>query len=103
MIILRIFEKIGVLYPINQALHDISEVYSEGFEFSDVNWKARSRFKLWTAGEWWYLWRWRGLYCELRHKFRMWQHKHNLLCRCVTYYQENGVHKENCPKHKKVS
>lgn len=92
-----------LIMPIDDACRAISELSGEkdNLKFKDIPWRPRWRFRIWTWGEWKHWWRWKGLYSDIHYRFIMWQHKHNLRCRCVTHFQDTGKHKPECPKSEK--
>lgn len=100
-----IFWPLELLYPINHALRDAS--IEGGKDKKDIlkrlNWRARWRLKIWLKSEYFHLWRWRAFFIRLRHNFIMWQHKHNLRCRCVSYHQRTGEHAPHCPFYPKAT
>ncbi|KKN03382.1 hypothetical protein LCGC14_1108300 [marine sediment metagenome] len=94
------FWPLELLYPINHALHEAS--VEAGKDKKDIMkrlpWRPRWRIKIWIKSEYLHWWRWKGFIRLLRHNFLMWQHKHNLRCRCVSYHQRTGEHAPDCPK-----
>lgn len=96
---MKIIDKL--IMPMNEALLAASINAGEGKKFKDLDPKIQRRIKLWNLGEWWHWWRWRAFLRQKHHEFIMWQHKHNLRCRCVSYHQRTGKHTSNCPKYKR--
>ena len=97
-----IFWPLELLYPLNGALHlaSIEAEKSKKNIIGRLHWRPRLRLKVWFLSGWLHWWRWRAFFRRLRYNFIMWQHKHNLRCRCVSCHQRTGEHSPDCPKSK---